>query len=405
MGGGGGGSRSQQVTSQVTQTNLPAYVQPYFENILQRGLFESARPYQPFTGQRMAQFAPEETAAQRGVAGLSRPGQLQMATDIASRYGAPDAPSAYNLAQGFNPQGINVGYRATQFSPGYQAGQFAGSFAPGSLTDPGAISSYMSPYQQAVTDIEKREAARLSNMERMNIGSQAARYGAVGGNRSAILEAERQRNLAQQMGDIQTRGSQSAFDRAVSAYEADRNARLAGANFGLGAFQAQEAARQQQGAFGLQAQQLGDQAMQAQQQFMTQAQLADIENQKARAALGMEGLASDRGQGIASAELLAGLGTSQQQLDLERLGALGAVGQQRRALMQQGLDFGYEDFLRQQAYGRDQLGFMSNLLQGVPVTPGSTSASFGRVPTAEQQLLGSGLGALGLYQAFRQPGR
>ena len=35
-GGGGGGGSPQQVTSTVTQTSLPAYVQPYFENILQR---------------------------------------------------------------------------------------------------------------------------------------------------------------------------------------------------------------------------------------------------------------------------------------------------------------------------------------------------------------------------------
>lgn len=404
MGSRGGGG-TQQVQSQVTQTNLPAYVQPYFENALQRGLFESARPYQPFTGQRIAQFSPEETAAQQGIAGLTRPGQLQTATDIASRYGAPGSPTSFGIAQGFNPQSINVGYRAPTYSPGYQAGQFTGSFNPGSVTDPGVLQRYMSPYQQAVTDVEKREAARLSEADRMNIGAQAARFGAVGGNRSAILEAERQRNLAQQMGDIQTRGSQSAFDRAVATYEADRAGRLAGAQFGLGAFQAQEAARQQEGAMGLQAQQFGDQAAQAQQQFLTQAQLADIESQQAKAALGMEGLGADQNQGIASAQLLAQLGANQQQLDLERLGALGGVGSQRRQLMQQGLDFGYEDFLRQQAYGRDQLGFFSNLLQGVPVQPGSTSASFGRVPSPEQQLLGSGLGALGLYQAFRQPGR
>jgi hypothetical protein len=80
------------------------------------------------------------------------------------------------------------------------------------------------------------------------------------------------------------------------------------------------------------------------------------------------------------------------------------IGGQRRGLMQQGLDIGYEDFLRQQAFPREQLTFLSNLLQGVPVQPGVTTASFGRVPTPTQQLLGAGLGAAGLYQQLGRGG-
>jgi hypothetical protein len=50
------------------------------------------------------------------------------------------------------------------------------------------------------------------------------------------------------------------------------------------------------------------------------------------------------------------------------------------------------------------LAFLSNLLQGVPVQPGSTTASFGRVPTPTQQLLGAGLGAAGLYNTLGRGG-
>jgi hypothetical protein len=73
--------------------------------------------------------------------------------------------------------------------------------------------------------------------------------------------------------------------------------------------------------------------------------------------------------------------------------------------MQRGLDIGYEDFLRQQAYGREQLGYLSNLLQGIPIQPGSTVSTFGRVPSTGEQLLGAGLGSLGLYQALGGRGR
>jgi hypothetical protein len=515
-GGGGGSSGQQQVTSTVTQSNLPAYVQPYFEQVLQRGLFESARPYQPYGGQRLAQFAPEETAAQRGIAGLQRPEQLGMASDIAAQVGYGQMPSGMDIASQFQPGAISPDYRATQFqtgygpgqfgadyqagavgpgyqamgyqpqfqarefAPGYQAGQVQAGFEAGSMAAPGTLTSYMSPYQQAVTDIEKREAVRASETQRPQVGAGAARAGALGGTRATLLEAERQRNLGQQLGDIQARGSQAGFEQARAGFEADRAARLQQAQFGLGAFQAQEgarqraaemgmsaqqqaeasrqaaeqfrqsafqqteagrqaqaqlglsgfqaqeAARQQQAQFQLQSQQAGEQARQeaarlgltaqqqtdaarrAEQEFRTQAQQFNIEQQRQRALLGLEGLSSDRAgqaQRLAAAELLSGFGGRQQEMDLQRLAALGGVGSERRGLMQRGLDLGYEDFLRQQAYGREQLGYLSNLLQGVPVTPGSTVSTFGRVPSPEQQALGAGIGALGLYQAFGGRGR
>jgi len=40
------------------------------------------------------------------------------------------------------------------------------------------------------------------------------------------------------------------------------------------------------------------------------------------------------------------------------------------------------------------------LLQGTPIQLGTTTASYGKVPSTEQQLLGSGLGALGLYNSL-----
>ena len=280
MSSGGGGGGAQQVTSTNTTSNLPPYVQPYFEQVLQRGLFESARPYTPYGGQRMAQFAPEETAAQRGIAGLQRPEQLGMASDIASQVGYGGMPSGMSIAGQFQPGAISPDYRATQFQsgygpgqftpgyqagqigPGYQAGQLQGGFEAGSMAAPGALAAYMSPYQQAVTDVQSREAVRASEAQRPQVSAGAARAGALGGTRATLLEAERQRNLGQQLGDIQARGSQAGFEQARAGFEADRSARLQQAQFGLGSFQAQEAARQRGGEMGLQAQQAGEQARQ-----------------------------------------------------------------------------------------------------------------------------------------------
>jgi hypothetical protein len=80
------------------------------------------------------------------------------------------------------------------------------------------IGAYMSPYQQQVTDIQKREAARQSDIQGQGQQAKATQAGAFGGYREAIERSERERNLGQQMDDIQAKGAQSAFDRATSQY-------------------------------------------------------------------------------------------------------------------------------------------------------------------------------------------
>jgi len=82
---------------------------------------------------------------------------------------------------------------------------------------------YMSPYMQSVVDIQKREAQRQSGIQGTQQQAQAAQAGAFGGGRDAIMRAERERNLGQQMGDIQAQGSQAAFQQAQQQYNADQN--------------------------------------------------------------------------------------------------------------------------------------------------------------------------------------
>ena len=84
----------------------------------------------------------------------------------------------------------------------------------------------------------------------------------------------------------------------------------------------------------------------------------------------------------------------------ERLRNLQAAGEIRRSAQQRGLDMGYQDFLRLQAFPREQLGFFSQMLQGLPVTAGSTTSTFGG-PSDAQSMLGAGIGGVGLYNAMR----
>ena len=594
MGKSSGGGGVQE--SVVTQTNLPEYAQPFYEELLGRTVYESTRPYETFPGQRLAEFSPFEQAGMQGMAEIAQAGtpqQIRSASDIAtgvgfqgvgagmdvargfrppmqfSEYQAGDIGTGYDagfLGQGFQAGQRDVGYQAGAFDPMYQArerqsgfdvgplesGYEAGRFDPlyqardiqsqytgqvdlgpgfqaGTIADPATLESYMNPYQQLVTDIEKREAQRQSDIQAAEISQTAAQAGGLGGYREAIMQAERERNLGQQLADIQTRGSQAAFEQAQQAFEADRAARLQEAQFGLTAseqreraaqqaeqfrqqaFQTGEQARQRAAEMGMTAQQQEDAARQAQEQFRQAAfgQTADVAAQReqfqqqafqageqarqraaemgmtaqqqedaarqaqerfqqdafaqnqqlrlaqqqedravfqareaarqeaarlglsaqelqervnqaenearmrarqeqaqleeTRARLGLAGLEADRatrGQQLDAARLLGQLGTDEQRMAFDRLRNLQAAGQIQRELQQRGLDLGYQDFLRQQAFPREQLAFFSQMLQGLPVTPGTTTSTFGG-PSETQQLLGAGIGGVGLYNALR----
>jgi len=487
--GSGGGGGVQQTESTVTQSNLPEYARPFYEEMLGRTVYESTRPYEAFPGQRLAEFNPFETTAMQGIAEMTAAGapqQIRSASDIATQIGFQPSNLGMNIAQGFIPQAqfsgytagdiasdytagdLAQGFTAGQRAAGYQAGQFdpgytaeqmnlGPGFQAGTIADAATIQSYMNPYQQLVTDIQKREAKRASDTQAAEIGQQAAAAGGFGGYREGVLQAERERNLGQQLQDIQARGDQAAFAQAQQAFEADRAARLKQAQLGLQAGTAQEQARQQAARLGLSAQQQEEAARQAQEK-LTQAQFAQnqqlqlaqqqedraafqageaaareaaqlglsaqeisertkqAENQarmaarefnvgaaQDRARLGLAGLQADqatRGQALDAARLLGSLGGQEQAMAFDRLQNLQAAGEIQRQLGQRGLDIGYQDFLRQQAFPREQIGFFSSILQGLPVAPGSSMAAFGVAPSTTQQLLGAGIGGVGLYKAL-----
>jgi hypothetical protein len=101
-----------------------------------------------------------------------------------------------------------------------------------SFTTPGVAQSYMSPYQQAVTDIEKREAQRTADINATKLGAGAVNQGAFGGYRHGIVEAEHGRNTAQQLGDIQARGLQRAYEAGQQQFNAEEARRQQENQFG-----------------------------------------------------------------------------------------------------------------------------------------------------------------------------
>ena len=257
--GGGDSPSTPANTTNVQTAELPEWARPYAKDTLAKAAAltdVNKNPYQQYGGQRIAGFQPLQEQAFKTVGGM-------------------DA----------GPKGFQAG-----------------------------IGQYMSPYMQNVVDIEKREAARQSGILGTQQQAQATQAGAFGGGREALMRAERERNLSQQMGDIQARGSQAAYDQAANQFR----------------------------------------------------------------------------QGI------------QQQSGLAQL--QGQMGAQQQQQAQRPLDIAYQDFLNQQNYPYKQLGFMSDMVRGLPLGQQSTSQIYSAPPSLMGQLGGLGMGMYGLSKMMADGG-
>ena len=190
----GGGGSSTPAKQEVTQTSIPDYAKPYVERMLGKAEATTNAPYQAYGGERIAGFTPLQNQAFQGVANM----------------------------QGSQYVGQGAGLAGTAGLGALMAGQNYATQA----TNPYAMQAYMSPYVENALAPQMREAARQSAIQGQQNQAQAVQQGAFGGARSAIVEAERQRNLGQVQSDIYNRGMQSAFDAA-------RQAQQFGATLGL----------------------------------------------------------------------------------------------------------------------------------------------------------------------------
>lgn len=322
-GGGGGGSSAPPANTTNIQYTYPPEVRGDVIDLAKNAIRASKTEYQPYSRERIAGFDPFQVTAQQAVANLGPAQQIGAATQFAG-------------AAGLRAGDIN--YIPSQFQTG-------------SFTQPGAAQSYMSPYYQNVVDIQAREARRQSDIERAKQQAQAVGAGAFGGSRQAIMEAERQRNLGQQIGDIQARGAQAAYEQAQNLYSTEQQ-----------------------------------RALEAQRQTEASRQYG--------AGLALQGLQ----QQLAAAQQLGGLGQAQfgQQKDI--INALQGIGQQYQALEQQRLTQQYEDFLRQKQYPYQQLAFAKEMIAGVPTQ--TTQQVYQAPQSALAQLAGTGTALYGASKLF-----
>ena len=225
-----------------------------------------------------------------------------------------------------------LGALNTQYT--FNPSDFASTFtkdAQGNRSSP-----LMNPYMQSVVQRQQQDAQRQADIAAQAQGAQAARSGAFGGSGDYLMRGQAAANLARQKGDIQAQGLNNAFQ-------------------------------------------------QAQGQYNTQNQL-NAQQQQFGAGLGLQGLQT----AMTGANALGNLGNTQYQQNMGINQMQNQYGLQQQTQQQNILNNQYQDYLNAQNYPYKQLGFMSDMLRGLPLTQQSSNI-YAAPPSAVQQVAGLGI--------------
>jgi len=190
-------------TQKVVQENLPEYAEPYLRRIFATGEEELTKPYVEYTGDRLAEEAPQRTLVNEAIEGLAE-------------VGAPYFGESMDLTRGIIGQ---------YGEPTYFTGETA--------------EAYMDPFLEQV--IGRQKAGALEDYERKaaSRAAKAVEAGAFGGSRQGIMEAEAERGLLNRLADIEATGRKDAYASAQDLFAKDR------------AYRAESLAAQLEGAAGL----------------------------------------------------------------------------------------------------------------------------------------------------------
>jgi hypothetical protein len=217
-----------------------------------------------------------------------------------------------------------------------------------SFTSPQMAESYMSPYMQNVVERQQQDATRQAGIASQIQGAQAARAGAFGGSGDYLMRGQARGNLNRQLGDIYAQGQQAAYTQGMGQFNQEQGATQAAANLNA-----------QQGQFG--------------------------------AGLGLQGLQT----ALTGANALGNLGNTQYQQNMGINQMQNQYGLQQQGQQQNILNNQYQDFLNYQNSPYKQMGFMSDILRGLPLTQQSATM-YQTPPSMGSQLIGAGSVAAGL---------
>jgi hypothetical protein len=422
---------SKTTTQNVVQTtsNIGAAQLPYYNAAMQgaQSLLTAQTPrYVNAQGQpigRIAGFTEQQKNLQNQVAGMQTPSQFGDASTLATAAGLGSitagqyTPGQFGFQQVAAPQAQAAQMQAAQsnYRPDLTTFQMQ---APDQFGQQ-QVNQYMSPYMQSVVDVQKREASRDARQQQLAQDLGAARQGTYGGSRQLLATLGRERMLGQQLGDIQARGLQAGFEQAAQQFERDRTATMEAQRQNLASqistqqlrtttdlqvamanLSNDQQARVQNLAAenqmrGMNAENALRSALANQQADMEMQRMAE-QSRQFGSQQGLAGLAQAGQMG----QTLSNIGSAQQQAEAQRLGLQQGTAAQEQALNQQKLDLAYSDFMREADNPYTQLQRYMSLMSGVPQATTTTQTSSAPGPGIGQQIMGAGLGALGMYKTL-----
>jgi hypothetical protein len=256
-----------------------------------------------------------------------------------------------------------VGNKALEYGNYQSNGITADQVSTGQFNND-AAQQYMSPYMDNVIAQSQRGAVKNAQIEQAQRNLQAAQTGSFGGSRAAVQNQMATNALQENLSNIQVNGLQSAFENAQTQFNADQGRSLT--------------------------------AQQANQGANLDASKATEQYRQSGAQIGISGL----GLAADSAKQSAALQGQYDASALQKAQAQLGVGQTQEDYTQKQLDQSYNDFINQRDSEKQNLQFLSSLLQGVPVSANSDVTQSG-----SQNNLQGALGSLGGIQALQALGK
>ena len=216
------------VTGSETAPNT--FAGEYIADMLGKGRALAESPYQQYMGPLTAGESGLQSKVFGGLQNTNFPGNLGTSFSSAGAY----QPPPMNM-DAYKTQPIGTG-------PGTQPGA---TIAPqpspiGGVQQPqGIASQYMNPYLQSVLDPQMAELRRQNDITNMMSNAKMTGAGAFGGGRQAIMNAENNRNLMQEMNKTVGQGYASAYDKAMGQFNIEQ-----AQNMGLARLMADQGATQ-----------------------------------------------------------------------------------------------------------------------------------------------------------------
>ena len=372
-----GGALPAGVTG--SEQTLASWTGDYVPNMLGKAEALANAPYQQYGGPLSAGASSLQNQAFQAAGNLSVPSSVGQATQTAGDIASKAQGISYDPTKFENQFKAPELSAATQFTNQFKAPDpyQSTAFKSGTFGQEQA-QQYMNPYLQASLNPQLEEARRQSNISEQANKAAMTKAGAFGGGRSAILTAENQRNLGTNLAGITGKGYDTAYQNAMSQFNADQARNMQAqqaseqskqfgatqgmtaadmmAKYGMSAQQAQEAARQfNQGQSMTAAQQAA--------QYGQAAQQASEQSKQFGADLGLKGLQT----GLQAAQTQGNLGISSGQLGLAQLQQQAALGATQRGIEAEGIAADKAAFEQARENPYKMLQFQQSMLQGLPI--------------------------------------